>query len=674
MAKVESDGFYYFQDGEWEKEFVVGMNIGAGKPGYFPGEHAVTHKEYLRWFEMISDMGINTVRVYTILSPDFYNALYDFNKTTKKPIYLFQSVWVNEKDIATIHDPFAENDKILNDFTNECKTVVDVIHGNKTLKEIPGQPSGTYKKDVSEYVSAFVLGIEWEPTFVLNTDETHSGMGDFTGEYLQSKDATPFEIFLTKVGDSTISYETVEYKMQRPIAFANWTTTDTIHHPNEPNPQKEDLVSVDTNHIIATENYYPGLYSAYNVYPYYPEFINYGTKYQDYVDASGKKNPYEAYLKDLVSSNDLPLVVSEFGVPTSRAKTHTDIINGYNQGGIDEIEQGPIIMGLLQSVKDSGCAGGFIFTWQDEWFKRSWNTMDFDDPDRRPYWDNPQVSEQHFGLLAFDPGEKESVSYVDGDKSDWRGDKPLIKNKGTELYLKSDEAYVYLMVHSPGTDFENSKVFIPIDTKQNQGNSHMVDEGLNFEKSADFLCVIDGKDNSRIIVDQYYDANNFLYANKILPENPYALIKNSGYFANMNLVVNKPLKFPETGAETPLEMIETGKLQFGIANPNHSEYESQSDFYFNGDVLEIKIPWQLLNVMDPSTMKIMDDFHKTGEIAPFDVEEFSLGVAVINDEVSTKDTVKMNDYSWEAWDLPTYHERLKPSYVYLKDHLAELTD
>ena len=51
-------------------------------------------------------------------------------------------------------------------------------------------------------------------------------------------------------------------------------------------------------------------------------------------------------------------------------------------------------------------AGGLVFSWHDEWFKRTWNTMDYDHPDRRPFWDNIQTNEQHFGLLCFDRHER----------------------------------------------------------------------------------------------------------------------------------------------------------------------------------------------------------------------------------------------------------------------------
>ena len=36
------------------------------------------------------------------------------------------------------------------------------------------------------------------------------------------------------------------------------------------------------------------------------------------------------------------------------------------------------------------------------------------DLSRNIYWEDAQTNDQHFGLLAFDCGEKESVCYVTG--------------------------------------------------------------------------------------------------------------------------------------------------------------------------------------------------------------------------------------------------------------------
>ena len=94
LAKVDGRDFAVFAEGRWQKKFLKGVNMGVAKPGAFPGEHAITKAEYLRWFQNISDMNADVIRVYTTQNPDFYDALLAFNKTAKKPLYLLHGVYM----------------------------------------------------------------------------------------------------------------------------------------------------------------------------------------------------------------------------------------------------------------------------------------------------------------------------------------------------------------------------------------------------------------------------------------------------------------------------------------------------------------------------------------------------------------------------------------------------
>lgn len=666
MAKVDTENFYIYKDNKWEKEFIKGVNIGAGEPGFFPGEFGTTKETYLRWFKYISDMNSNTIRVYTILKPDFYNALYEYNKSAARPLYLIQGVWVNEENIAKYKDAY--NPEIESDFKKDIETTIDVLHGNKIIKKIPGYAYGIYEKDLSPYVLGYVLGIEWDPEFVTTTNNKNESKVDYDGKYLYSKDASPFENFLCEAGDLCIDYETKNYKMQRPVSFTNWVTTDMLSHPNEPLP-KEDMVSVNTEHIKKKDTFKTGLFASYHIYPYYPDFMNYQKDYINFKDSNGKVDTYRAYLKDLKKEHTIPVLVAEFGIPASRGKAHDNIYMGFNQGNVSEKAQGEMDTFMLKDMYEEGYAGGLVFAFQDEWFKRTWNTMDLDLPDRRPYWNNPQTNEQHFGLLAFDPGEKESVCYVDGDTKEWEGNSPLYKNNETELYVKSDEAYVYFMVKNSKFNFDKDRLLIPIDTIQNQGNLSY--NGVSFNKGADFIISINGKDKSQILVDPYYDSFQYIYGKKLnmIPLSEDYDVKNSGKYMPINLCLNKELYLPQDKVKIPFSKYETGKLVYGDGNPKNSDYNSLADFCVKENTVEIRIPWQLLNVMDPSTKMIMNDLHING-IKPIKVQGIYAGVGVLEDNGSAQN-IEMNLYSWEDWETPTYHERLKSSYYILKEAFSK---
>ncbi len=673
IAKIEGRDFLIESNGEWKKTFLNGVNIGAAKPGTFPGELAITKAEYLRWFKYIRDMNADVIRVYTTMKPAFYDALYEFNRSSKKPLYLMQGVWINENDIGRLNDAYAENGKIKTNFIEDGKNLVDIIHGKAKLPIRQGFASGIYKSDVSPYVIGWIYGIEWDPSFVVGTNKNNPEKISYSGTYLKVDSGSAFEIFLAESGDSISIYEANTYRMARPVSFTNWLTTDPLAHINEPY-HNEDLVSVDTEHIKATESFSPGMFASYHVYPYYPEFINYQKEYASFKDDSGRINTYRAYLKELFAHHTTPVLVAEFGIPASRGLTHESVPSGFNQGFTDEQQQGNLIVSLLKDIHAEGYFGALVFAWQDEWFKRTWNTMDLDLSDMRPFWSNAQTCEQAFGLMAFDPGKTQSVCNVDGDLADWKNIKPLNTNSALKLYVNSDEKYVYIMAQVKGFDSKKDTLYIPVDTLKNQGNSKSVNSKLTFQKPTEFLIQIKGTGESKILVDASYDAFYYQYGEqlKMIPTHPEYHSKDSGLFNPMYQCLSREMILPEDQRIIPFTKHETGKLTFGDANPTHKAYNSLADFYIKGETVEIRIPWQLLNVMDPSTKSIMGNLYKNKGFKAEKVSEFNMGASIVKLNQSKIPTINMDSYAWKTWTLPTYHERLKPSYFILKDYMSTL--
>jgi hypothetical protein len=502
---------------------------------------------------------------------------------------------------------------------------------------------------------------------VNSTNEKNKEKNKYEGKYLYTQDASPFEAALCEVGDYTINYEMKKYKTQHTLSFSNWPTTDMLSHPNEPN-SIDDIATVNMEHIKTKKSFKPGIFASYHIYPYYPEFMNYQKEYIAFKDEEGKSNTYKAYLRDLKEKHTIPVLVAEFGVPASRGKTHESINTGFNQGFINETQQGQMNASMLNDIYDEGYAGGLIFSWQDEWFKRTWNTMELDIADRRPYWSNAQTNEQEFGLLAFDPGNKKSVSYEDGSISEWESESPLYSNDQLSLFTKSDEKYVYFMIKTSESsfDFNKDKMLIPIDTLSGQGNFGMKNSNVNFDKAAEFVIEINGKNNSRILTDAYYDVFYYSYSKTLNMEsrNPAFEVKNSGLFNPIYLCLNKQLSLPQDNRVIPLSKYETGKLLYGNGNPTSKEYNSLSDFIFKDGILEIKIPWQLLNIMDPSSKKAANDLYISG-INPVTIDGLNIGAAIVEVDAENQQ-IFMNQYQWQAWDMPSYHERLKSSYFILK--------
>jgi hypothetical protein len=679
MGKAGDEYLQVYRDGTWEDLLIKGVNMGIANPGSFPGETKISKDEYARWFEQISEMNANTVRVYTIHPPAFYEALYEHNHNRKDPIYLFQGVWVNEEtflDKKNAYDPL-----VMDEFKAEIKRTVDLIHANAEIEERSGHASGHYDYDVSPYLLGWVLGVEWDPEAVVGTNETNPTRTNYDGMYFRTDGVTPFETWLAEVMDYTAIYEAEQYGWQHPMSFTNWVTTDLLEHPAEPS-ETEDMVSVNPNVIQAKDSFVPGLFASYHIYPYYPDFLNYEEKYVDYVDHRGEKNNYAGYLQDMKVHHQMPLLVAEFGLPASRGLTHENVY-GYDQGQHSEQEQGRLLTKLYEDIVEEKMAGGLVFAWHDEWFKRTWNTMDYDNPDRRPFWDNIQTNEQHFGLLSFEPDTKETQLHVDGDVSDWeaRNAEPIYS--GTEgpvknVYMASDARALYIRVDYAEEQWNDQvKTSILLNTIANQGQSTIPGVPSFAEEGIDFLVQLNGTEKSRVLIDSYYDTFYYHYGHglNMVESRSYANKKNNGIYHPIRFVLNKELTInQQTGPVTiPFSDYETGKLQYGIGNPDSDKFNSLSDFYQKDGILEVRLPWLLLNVKDPSKREIMGDiWSEKGIASSVVVDSISAAVIVTDGKQALSQRVpsasrSWMNYTWETWDEPVYYERLKKSYYILQD-------
>ncbi|WP_338449964.1 hypothetical protein R4Z09_28110 [Niallia oryzisoli] len=672
------DYLQVYKNGAWEDLLIKGVNMGIAKPGAFPGETKISKSDYARWFDQISEMNANAIRVYTIHPPAFYQALYEHNRERNDPLYLFQGVWVNEETFTEKQNAFDQ--AVTDDFKQEIQRTIDLIHGNAELEERAGHASGTYAHDLSPYLLGWILGVEWDPEAVVGTNEKNADRASFDGKYIMTSNASPFEVWLAEMMDFTANYEAETYGWQHPMSFTNWVTTDLLEHPAEPNLE-EDLVSVNPNVILAKESFYPGLFASYHIYPYYPDFLNYEEEYVEYVDHRGKKNNYAGYLHDMKEHHDMPLLVAEFGIPASRGMAHENVY-GFDQGNHSEQKQGELLKSLYEDIAAEKMAGGLVFSWQDEWFKRTWNTMDFDNPERRPYWDNVQTNEQHFGLLSFEPDKEDTQLQVDGDPSDWkgRGLEPIsfganengpIKN----VYMASDARGLFLRIDYDKKQWKEDEfnASILLNTIQNQGQSTVPGVPAAKEEGIDFLVELNGKDHSRVLVDSYYDPFYYLYGEKLqmIEMEPNAGTVNNGVYHPIRLILNKRLTIPKqdgSQVQLPLTAYETGKLTYGNGNPDAKDFNSLADFYMKDGILEIRLPWLMLNMKDPSQKEIMGDLWSgDGLESTENIDSISAAVLVTDREKEIVQQVPWMQFTWDNWQEPIYHERLKKSYDVMKE-------
>lgn len=676
FVKTESKNILLKQDDKFINYEIKGVNLSSGIPGEWPSDYAVDEGTYTCWFNQIQEMGANTIRVYGVQSDTFYTAFYNYNKNNKKPIYLLQGVLVNDYVQFSHRDAF--NEEIMGNFTDNAKTAVDVIHGRKKIQlgRKASSGSGNFTKDVSDWVIGYILGIDWEPSTIAYTNEKYKeSRFSYSGEYLFTKDgASPFETMLATVGDKLIEYETKKYESQRLIAFSNQPSTDPFSYPEDIARLYMKYTELDIENIAATDKFISGKFASYHVYPFQTDLLEYINDFSEIglsefgacYNEDGSLNDYRTYFTMLNRHHSVPVVISEFGISSGRGVEHEAVDREGIYSMVSEKEQGQALADCWEDIKKAGLSGGCVFAWQDDWSKRTWNTIYAINEERSPYWSDYQTNGQYFGLLSFDPGEDKSVCYVDGDISEWNEEDVVIKGD-IELSAKFDEKFMYFLVKKEKLDFLNDSIYIPIDTTQKTGSNYCRNFGVKFDREADFILVLNNSENSRLLVQKRYEALRSTYSQRINGFDTYRQEnipeKNSPEFVPINTIVEKKVL-----SENPLErnidiLVETGKLLYGNANPKDSDFNSLADFISNGDYIEIKIPWQLLNFSDPSKMEIHDDYYDGNYgIKHIKIDNMYVGVGYGSERIALE-KIKLKGWGNQV----TYHERLKSSYYIMQD-------
>jgi len=682
FAKAEDEMLYIDKGNGFEEFEVRGVNLGLGKPGYYATENAITKEEYHVWFQQIQELGANVIRVYTLQPTDFYEAFYEYNYKNPTPLYLIHGVWVDDYLINATYT--ASDKKFFDPFLDDCKKIVDVIHGRYKEHAKSGFFDSYYNKDISQWVYGYIWGIEWESSLVAYTDAMGGQQKQYDGEYVYTEDASNFEIFLAEIGDQVISYEVGKYGDQRMFAFSNWSTTDPLKHEKEVELYFQKAASIDVEHIKCKENFLTGQFASYHIYPYYPDYYSKLMVHEE--------NTYLQYLRDIEEHHTMPVVITEFGVPSSRGKAAIEDSLGRNQGGMSETDQGEALVSMYKDIMAAGCNGGIVFTWQDEWFKRTWNTMANVDLNATAYWSDYQTNEQYFGLLSFDPGEEQSVCYVDGKKEEWSVEDLVIEEDDVALYMKYDEKYMYFMVEKEKFNVDKDTLFIPIDVTPKSGSMSAANLGIEMSMAADFVIEIRGKENTRLWVQERYDILSALFYEKISSDNFFSKefpAVDGSTFTKINLLLQKDTYYKKENLEdekseddveitlqefdqrnpyhySVMLYYETGKLMYGNANPSAFDFNSLADFCAGRDFVEIKIPWQLLNFASPVNMYIHDDYYENYGVEYLTIDKIFVGAG------TGVNKIMMEDFPLEPLGkYPSYHERLKESYYILQEYWTE---
>lgn len=612
--------------------YIKGINLGPALPGKYFTEFPQEKDIYLKWFTSISNMNVNTIRIYTLLPPTFYQALYDFNNDNPDPLFLLQEIWPEEnpKDLNLLDEDYNRV------FHQEIEYVVNAIHGNIQIPQRDFRAFGIYAYDVSPFLLGYLVGREIEPDEVLATDELNKGYS-FTGDYLHSLPGiTPTESWLAESCDFALTLEEELYNNRPLVAIVSWPTLDPLSHPGEwtgdGSPPYQDKAIVNINHIGINQEKVAGFFGAYHVYPNYPDFMNNETTYANYRDSQGTFR-YGGYLQEFMQQHSkYPAVIAEFGISTSSVTAHYNP-DGLNHGGLDETQQASDIIRMAEAIANEKYSGAIIFEWMDEWAKKTWTTEYYMIPyDNHIYWHNVLDPEQNYGLLAYEVDEPQMVEVYSETKAN---------SAIQHIAIGQNVEYLEFEIRCKVTCDALDPLSLAISTYSD-----------NLEKEPVYEFLLQLGNNPLLLINPDYNWMEGKYAST---STGFSNFEPMIQITNASVVVDNEMITPEIWQNL-------SELRVGKFNNNENQV------YYERNKIKIRIPYGLMAISDPSTRTILYDeksFIPTAidQILTRQIDSIDVQVIQDNKSISIR-------YPMIIWDTIQYKDRLKDGYYLLAEYFG----
>lgn len=626
--------------------YVKGVNLGVGLPGTQAGDLAATRQDYALWFKQMHEMGFNNLRIYTLHFPRFYEELARFNAAhPEDPLYVFHGAWLEEGD--GIEDLYDETEA----FQSGMREVIDAIHGNAKIDARRGRAYGEYTADVSRWVAGWIIGREVSPEEVIMTNEKHPKSTRYDGKNVAIT-GNPTEVWWTQQIDYLVEHERNNYKVDRPISVSSWPTLDPLTHPTEnPDETQEDVVSVDMAQL-EMKNLPGGYFPSFHAYPYYPNFIIFEPAYQQARDEEGLNN-YLGYLQALKAHyKDMPLIIGEYGTSSSWGNAHFSP-NGIHHGGLTEREQLAGDARMTRDLRQANTGGGMVFAWIDEWWKRTWIVDEITLPrERYRLWHNLTSPEENFGLISYELPEPNYLTLA-------------TKAEGgvTKVEAYADAAYfrVRLTLDAP---LGEQDLTVGFDTYSDTLGEKILPNGVETQRRNEFALTVDKGAQAQLQVTQAYDLYG-IWHNSSGPRQLFQSTATQGAPWQLERWQNGQRNTSRDGSmEFPVTSFEIGKLSM---QRQGETLESHDAVLVNGNTVELKLPWVMLQFTDPSTLSVMHDDRKTPDRQTRISEGIGLSIAFKNR------LLEVDRFRWAGWDrLPPTTPRFKAGVDVFKQTLNQL--
>ncbi|MBM4342097.1 MAG: hypothetical protein FJ100_01775 [Deltaproteobacteria bacterium] len=741
--RTDQYGFYASANGgSWQPLWPYGLNFATALPGRSPGEYDADRAQIRRWLETAGEMGVNTLRVKTIQSPEFYQELRRWNlHHPKRPLFLLQGAWLkdpaDDAQAALAKDYLHPN--LVAAIKDEIDKAVDVVHGRRTIlpgsKDNPGnwgRAFGTYTADVSPWTLGWLIGRELDPLILHETALSHPPKGHPGGQFVALPAGRAIEGFIVELMDLVVATEKARYGQQRPVGWLNWPTTDPIkHYTEQPFPASaEEYETLDLNAVEYRGSFSAGVFMAYQSFPYYPDFVMHQPEYAATSDADGP-NPWLGYLKALRAAHGkFAVLVAETGHPSSPGCAHFSP-SGLNHGGYNELEQGWASLRALRTVAQAGLHGAMIGDVVDQWYRESWLTGPVVLPaHRQRLWYNPQNPNQHFGVVALLPEAATRAHRIDGQQDDWSGKAPqlvktfpLLSPRGDgfdamrtlkDVTVDHDAGYLHLRLRVESLDpdgdgqvqWDRVDYVIGLDTVDPlRGDSRFDPVGvLQTERRIEFQVRIHSDSDVQLWVDQPYDLFGIGQGTQQIWQAYRTVANDKGQWLLAQTRTNGDYawheKLPDGKAAFHLLATSLGQ-QTGRLRTGSQAQNSASHFWYDRKtgVMELRIPWALLQFSDPSALRAIDHANQsTATVDTSTVQGIGIVAASLGGtgeaEIDPSDTLPLAQpavaadgkgkawripaqgvlhYTWDKWDQPpAWHDRRKLSFFVLRAQAAKV--
>ena len=270
--------------------------------------------------------------------------------------------------------------------------------------------------------------------------------------------------------------------------------------------------------------------------------------------------------------------------------------------------------------------------WTDEWFKRTWNTMEHQDGERRQLWHDPLTNEQWFGLVATDPEP--------------------VADAAVEM-MPETGAYEYLYAWADAS-------YVHLDVKMREA----LPERLVLD--ADVVPGPDGADY-RVTVDvsagtARLDVRRELDPIRLdTPMRPYHPDAADDWHL-YRLITNQ--EYHHDGHHYPAEYQDVGELFEGSWDPSDEAVDSMSTWHVDQArrTVSLRIPWAMLGFADPSSHLAL------GEGTPAE-RVTSEGIGF---DLDADGATQRLDFVWPDWNNTGYRERQKTGLDVLADTYRDL--